>query len=79
MPQIIVTTEGPGTDLATEVHRERIHHADVETAAASSLLVERIGWALEDAEELESDAAYEEDVTADFSTPLGGVGDSALL
>lgn len=55
MPQIIVTTDGPGEDAGTEVHRERISVADVETEAASHLLVERIGWALSDADQLEQD------------------------
>jgi hypothetical protein len=53
MPQIIITTDGPGGSEATEVHRERIIPADVETEKASSLLVERIGWALSDADQLE--------------------------
>ena len=53
MPQIIVKTDGPGEDDGTEVHRERIDPADVETDTASHLLVERIGWALSDAEGLE--------------------------
>ncbi len=53
MPQIIITTEGPGEGGGTEVHRERIHVTDVETETAGRLLVERIGWALSDADELE--------------------------
>ena len=66
MPQIIITTDGPGDGRsmsgggkkatghgATEVHRERIVPADFETEAASSLLIERIGWALSDADQLE--------------------------
>ena len=53
MPQIIITTDGPGGDRVTEVHRERINPADFETDTASMLLVERIGWALCDADQLE--------------------------
>ena len=65
MPQIIITTDGPGDGGvtsgggeatgrgATEVHRERIVPADFETETASSLLIERIGWALSDADQLE--------------------------
>jgi hypothetical protein len=53
MPQIIVKTDGPGEDGGTEVHRERIDSADVETETASHLLVERIGWALSDADQIE--------------------------
>jgi hypothetical protein len=53
MPQIIIKTDGPGEEGGTEVHRERIEPADVETETASHLLVERIGWALSDADQLE--------------------------
>jgi hypothetical protein len=57
MPQIIITTDGPGGSGATEVHRERIIPADFETETASSLLIERIGWALSDADQLENPQA----------------------
>jgi len=53
MPQIIITTDDPQGNGPIEVHRERIIPADVETETASSLLVERIGWALSDADQLE--------------------------
>ena len=53
MPQIIITTDGPGGTGTTEVHRERINPADFETESASFLLIERIGWALSDADQLE--------------------------
>ena len=53
MPQIIITTDGPGEETGTEVHRERINSADVATDTASHLLVERIGWALSDADQIE--------------------------
>jgi hypothetical protein len=59
MPQIIITTDGPDQDGPTEVHRERINAADVETETASHLLVERIGWALSDADQLERDPRRE--------------------
>ena len=59
MPQIIITTEGPGETEGTEVHRERIHAADVETETASNLLVERIGWALSDADQIEREPAQQ--------------------
>lgn len=52
MPQIIITTDAPDGRV-TEVHRERISPVDVETETAGFLLVERIGWALSDAEDLE--------------------------
>jgi hypothetical protein len=50
---VIITTNEAGGSGAIEVHRERIVPADFETDAASSLLIERIGWALNDAEALE--------------------------
>jgi hypothetical protein len=54
MAQIIVTAErGPEGSEVTEVHRERIVPADFESDAASSLLIERIGWALSDADTIE--------------------------
>lgn len=63
MPQIIITTDGPRETRAIEVHRERIIPADVETETASSLLVERIGWALSDADQLEHKPEPAADVT----------------
>lgn len=53
MPEIIVTTDAPEGDRATEVHRERIDPAQVESETATHLLVERIGWALSDADSIE--------------------------
>ena len=53
MAQIIVTAEGPEKSEVTEVHRERIVPADFESDEASSLLIERIGWALSDADTIE--------------------------
>ena len=53
MPEIIITTGAEDGGRATEVHRERIDAAEVESDTASHLLVERIGWALSDAETLE--------------------------
>jgi hypothetical protein len=53
MPQIIITTDGPGSEGIREVHRERVQPADVETETASHLLIERIGWALADANQIE--------------------------
>ncbi|MGB6424885.1 MAG: hypothetical protein WBF18_06365 [Solirubrobacterales bacterium] len=65
MPQIIITTEGPGRSGVREVHRERVHPADVETETAGHLLIERIGWALADADQLE----HQEPATAEHAQP----------
>ena len=56
MPQIIITTDARDGS-AREVHREWISSADVDTETAGNLLVERIGWALSDADDLEHPAA----------------------
>ncbi len=77
MPQIIITTSGPGEDKAIEVHRERVQPVDVESDTSSHLLVERIAWALSDAEELES--REPEEATAPFTRREGGIGDGRVL
>jgi hypothetical protein len=75
MPQIIVRTDGPDTNGGTEVHRERVEPADVTTEAASRLLVERIGWALSDAEDLES---RDGNVAAPFTRERGSIADASV-
>ncbi len=55
MPQMIITTD-PTDERPVEVHRERIDPLDVETEAEGQRLVERIGWALSDADDLEQPA-----------------------
>ena len=53
MPRIIVTTE-PGSDRATSMLMdERIAAADLESDHFAAQLVERIGWALSDADDTE--------------------------
>jgi hypothetical protein len=80
VPQIIITTDGPGGASGTEVHRERIHPTDVETDTSSHLLVERIGWALSDASQLEdgSDRSYEEEPAEPFVHRSGSIEDTAV-
>jgi hypothetical protein len=50
MPQIIVTT-GPEQDLgeATVMLRERVNATDFESDRFTANLLERLGWAVEDA------------------------------
>ncbi len=79
MPQIIITTSGPGDGQAVEVHRERVHPSDVASDTSSHLLVERIGWALNDAESLEDGRRYEEDATVSFTRSAGTVADTGVL
>ncbi len=52
MPQILVVTDAP-RDASTVVYRERIATSDLESDHFSGQLVERVGWAVLDADELE--------------------------
>ena len=80
MPQIIITTSGPGDERAVEVHRERVGSNDVATDTSSHLLVERIGWALSDAAQLESngEGRYEQDAVGAFTRHQGGLEDTGV-
>jgi hypothetical protein len=52
MPQILVVTDqSEGVD-STVVYRERISLSDLESDHFSGQLVERVGWAMRDADEL---------------------------
>lgn len=55
MPQILVTTDPPETSGSAVVYQERIAPSDLESDHFSAQLVERVGWALLDAEEREHD------------------------
>jgi hypothetical protein len=78
MPQIIITTDGPG---ASEVHRERVSSIDVRSESASRRLAERIGWAVRDADEVGRDveARYGAQGERDFVRSAGTIDDPALL
>jgi hypothetical protein len=60
MPQILVTTDAPirpETDAKLEsevVYRERVALSDLESDHFSAQLVERVGWAVLDADEREN-------------------------
>ena len=57
MPQIIVTADRPDQQGTNPVMlRERINASDLESEHFASRLVERIGWAVGDANELELEA-----------------------
>jgi hypothetical protein len=49
VPQILVVTDPPGESESTVVYRERVASADLESAHFSNQLVERVGWAVQDA------------------------------
>jgi hypothetical protein len=53
MPQILVITESPGETASTVVYRERISSTDLESTHFSGQLIERVGWAVGDASDLE--------------------------
>lgn len=54
MPQIVVTSNGPGSRAGREVMRERVAVTDLESGVFITHLVERIEWALSDADSIES-------------------------
>ncbi len=53
MPQILVVTDTQEETPSTVVYRERIALTDLESDHFSGQLVERVGWAVLDADELE--------------------------
>jgi hypothetical protein len=53
MPQILVVADPPQEDGSTVVYRERITTTDLESDHFSGQLVERVGWAVLDADRLE--------------------------
>jgi hypothetical protein len=53
MPQILVVADSQTENPGAVVYRERISSADLESAHFSGQLVERVGWAVRDANELE--------------------------
>ncbi len=53
MPQILVVADTPEAPQSEVVYRERIALSDLESDHFSTQLVERVGWAVFDADELE--------------------------
>lgn len=53
MPQILVVADPPQDTPSTVVYRERISTSDLESDHFSGQLVERVGWAVLDADQLE--------------------------
>ena len=53
MPQILVVADSQTETADAVVYRERISSTDLESAHFSGQLVERVGWAVRDANELE--------------------------
>jgi hypothetical protein len=53
MPQILVVTDRPSDTDSEVVYRERVSLGDLESDHFAGQLVERVGWAMHDAEEIE--------------------------
>lgn len=53
MPQILVVTETPDETDTKVVYSERVALTDLESDHFSGQLVERVGWAMLDADRLE--------------------------
>ena len=59
MPQLMIATDRHGEDAGKVVYRERVSLSDLDSDHFSNQLVERVGWALHDANELEHEPAVE--------------------
>ncbi len=57
MPRILVTADSTDPHEATVVLRERVRAEEVGSAHFSARLIERLWWALNDAEHVERDPA----------------------
>ena len=57
MPQIIVTADRTDRSDEAVLLRERVNVADFESDHFAAQLVERLGWAVNDASEVEQDPA----------------------
>ena len=57
MPQILVVTDSAEQDQSKVVYRERVLSSDLESDHFSGQLVERVGWAVRDANDLERSGA----------------------
>ncbi|MET0559753.1 MAG: hypothetical protein ABW065_13970 [Solirubrobacterales bacterium] len=53
MPQILVVTDPEQEQESAVVYRERVASSDLESPHFSGQLVERVGWAVRDAVEIE--------------------------
>jgi hypothetical protein len=68
MPQIIVTAKSPGAEGEEAVMlRERVTVADFESRHFADQLVERLGWAVSDADHVEQAPAERDAPAADRS------------
>lgn len=68
MPEILVTADRPAGGNDAVLLRERISIPDLESEHFSAQLVERLGWALVDADEMEQPTAARSNPPARGST-----------
>jgi hypothetical protein len=66
MPQIVVLTDAP-ENSGTVVYREKIACSNMDSEHFSTQLLERVGWAVDDADALEHEAILEHQALADSS------------
>ncbi len=52
MPQILIVTDSPRSE-GEVVYRERVLSTDLESGHFSDQLIERVGWAVQDADVIE--------------------------
>jgi len=69
MPQILVEADRRDDSDNTAVYRERINLSDLESDHFSGQLVERVGWAVLDADKLEREGRRQ---PADDAGQVGG-------
>jgi hypothetical protein len=69
VPQILIVTETPDETASTVVYRERVAPTDLESDHFSGQLVERVGWALLDADQIEHENEQAVRVSALASRP----------
>jgi hypothetical protein len=75
MPQILVVTDSADASASTVVYRERVSIADLRSDHFSGQLVERVGWAVGDASDLEREDRHVHHIKPRRGT--GGRGISA--
>ncbi len=75
MPQILVVTDSADVDASNVVYRERVSIADLRSAHFSDQLVERVGWAVGDASNLEREKSHIRHIKA--YRGIGGVSAAA--
>jgi hypothetical protein len=77
MPQILVVTDSADASAGTVVYRERVSIADLSSDHFSDQLVERVGWAVGDASNLERQDRHVHHIKAHGGTNGRGVSAAA--